>query len=310
MKYPNPNILLMMAMADAYAMATEFLKLKETADLRVLREALQFKQYVQHPRHKNRAGTFTDDTEMALANTRVLIDHPPPYTALEFAQAWVNEFEASGHRQGYANGFYQALTKAGGDGQRLTDLVRIHGNRSNKNGSAMRAPVLGVLPNPGLVCEVATLQGSITHDCLAANFATRTTALMSHFVLYHHDSLKEMGRFCREHLLKVDRLYFDIFDKPWLNEPINGRRIPGSIATVHAAHHIIQTYPSLMDMLEAILCLGGDTDTVAAIVWGIASTRLPHHDIPAFMERDLEVGTKTGPAVLRELGERLMAAYV
>ena len=64
-------------------------------------------------------------------------------------------------------------------------------------------------------------------------------------------------------------------------------------------------------MLEQIIQWGGDTDSVAAITWGIASARYKDNSfIPEFMVRDLEGGNAdTGATYLIALGTRLMEKF-
>jgi ADP-ribosylglycohydrolase len=72
----------------------------------------------------------------------------------------------------------------------------------------------------------------------------------------------------------------------------------------------IVRHASLMEILKWVLECGGDTDTVAAIAWGIASCRYQKELLPEFFERDLEGGNpETGAAYLRDLGDELMMLY-
>lgn len=59
-------------------------------------------------------------------------------------------------------------------------------------------------------------------------------------------------------------------------------------------------------MMRRLIDWGGDTDSVAAIAWGIASCRFPDEVLPEFLARDLEPGGAFGVGFLRGLGERLM----
>ena len=66
MRNSNPNMLLYIAMADAYASAVEY-------NNTLREECLKFERYHAHPTHGNLPGTYTDDTEMSVANARVLL---------------------------------------------------------------------------------------------------------------------------------------------------------------------------------------------------------------------------------------------
>jgi len=71
MLHPNPDILYYTAIGDAYCLATEYIKSPRDDELK--KDALKFKQYLSHPAHNNRPGTYSDDTHMSIANTEVLL---------------------------------------------------------------------------------------------------------------------------------------------------------------------------------------------------------------------------------------------
>ncbi len=304
MKNPNPALLLYIGMADAYGMAAEFVDQK--AHPEHLAEVLKFERYVRHPFHQERAGMYTDDTEMSCANARVLIAHPPPYAPIEFAQAWIDEFRRGGQRKGYARKF-QAFLEEVRDGEDFLARIR---NDSDKNGACMRAVPIGVLPDVEDVVETATLQAHITHGTPPALFAARMVALMAHHALHVDDAFDGLHGFCRRHLPPEDRGFLAQLMQPWKG-PVDGKRQPLAVETVHAVYHLIRTNYSLMGILEDALYFGGDTDSVAAVAWGIASNVHRAEKLPDFLARDLENGRsiETGSGYLRELSFRLMQAY-
>jgi ADP-ribosylglycohydrolase len=302
MRNPNTALLLYIAMADAYAMAAEFVDPAKHPEH--LAEVLRFRRYVRHPYHQDAAGMFTDDTEMSCANAKVLISHPPPYEPIEFAQAWIDEFNRGGRRKGYARRF-QAFLESVRDGQDFLDRIR---NDSDKNGACMRAVPIGALPKVQDVLEVATLQARITHDTPPALFSARLVALMAHYTLYAAKDFDGLYAYCRLHLPPDDRPFLDSIQAEW-EGPVDGKRRPLALETVHAVSHIIRTNCSLSWMLEDAIYLGGDTDSVAAIAWGIASTFHRQEKLKDFFVRDLEPGRDTGSGYLRELSFRLMQAY-
>lgn len=316
MHFPNPHLLAYIAMADAYCMSVEYVHPIARADH--IQQALRFEKYVRHPKHNLEPGQYTDDGEMSCANAHVLLDYSPPFTAKQFAEAYVAEFNRGGQREGYSQGLYSVLkdpkTKKGSD---LIRALKKHGNKSDKNGACMRASVLGVLPTVGVVLEAATTQARITHDSPVGRFSARAVALMAHFAMYSNAPLAQMGDFCVNKLPDEDLPYMNIFFEPWegpvKSDPVSGRSV--GLATVHAAFHVIETemtkmLPSLMGMLEQVIQLGGDTDTVAAVVWGIASSRFQNDDLPEFLFQDLEGGSPhTGLPHLINLGTQLMQKY-
>lgn len=306
MHYPNPDSLLYIGMADAYAAACEYVKLPQARAH--IEQCLTLQGYLRHPTHSHKAGFYTDDAEMSVANARVLIEQEPPHTLLMFADAYVHEFQRGGRRDGYAQAF-QAFLRSVDSGKAF--LARIRPD-STKNGAAMRAVPCGVLPTIDAVLDVATIQARTTHDTNEGRFSARAVALMAHFSLYEHGSLADLASYCLRHLPPEDvRLFAYTFETPWNEQrPVKGGERPIALTTVHAAVHIVSTGTSLIDMLRRVIRIGGDTDSVAAIVWGIASARFRDEQLPAFFERDLENGNPaTGSVYLRQLGTELMQRF-
>ncbi len=300
MRFSNPNMLLYIAMADATAEAVEYNRTLET-------KCLEFQGYLAHPTHGLRAGSYTDDTEMSVANTQVLTQLNEPFTPLIFADAYVYEFQRGGRRKGYSPGFQSVLERVH-TGEELLEVLKPD---STKNGAAMRAVPIGVLPTMEKVLEVATLQASITHDTPEGRFSARAVALMSHIALYENISPPGLGEHCQWYLPEEDKYFRHVLTQPWPGGPIKAS--PGTsvaIATVQAVATVLVQEKSLMGILKQVIEWGGDTDSVAAIAWGIASARYQGEKLPEFMERDLEGGSKqTGVQHLRKLGALLMDKY-
>lgn len=322
MLFPNPDMLFYIAMADAYAMGVEYLDYRKPERQKVLQECLLYQKYVQHPIHKQPYGCYTDDTEMSIGCARVLLEHDFPYKKIDFANAWVWEFIYAGERKGYSKAL-QTIMESCHTGQDLLDRLRGH-NNSNKNGGAMRAVPIGVLPDIKQVIETADLQASITHNTIEGRFAAIVVAVMSHFALYENRPLTEIREYCVEH---VGQWHNDesIF---WLKKHWNDscvkeyEYIPVSIATIQAVMTLLTECNSLMEMMTRCLNWGGDTDTVAGLSWAIASSRMRGEKIPPFLlngleaqakkthgKRVLNISTLTGKNRLIALGHRLMKKY-
>jgi ADP-ribosylglycohydrolase len=309
MRHPDPQLFLRIAIADAYAAGAEYLKFPRDEDVR--KACLAFTGYVGHPTHGLAPGLYTDDTEMSVANARVLLERASPYAARMFADEYVAEFLRGGKRKGYAKGF-QAFLESIGSGTEFLAKIRPD---SDKNGAAMRAMPIGALPTIQEVLDVATLQARVTHDTPAGRFSARAVALMTHFALYEDAPLSELREYCKAYLPKDEDwggFTKDPFRHSWPDRlPVKSYSYaPVAITTVQAALTAVVEEGSLMAMLKRIIEWGGDTDSVAAIAWGIASPRFPDEKLPEFMERDLEQGSpRTGPAYLRDLGARLMTKF-
>lgn len=308
MKNRNDRMLLFIGMADAFAAASEYLTGVNEQFMRYA--CLKFKCYCGHPTHGLRASFYTDDTEMSVANARVLIDRGvSELSPLVFASAWFHEFQMGGRRKGYSKGFQNLLENANSG----YELLKSISSDSDKNGAAMRSVPFGVLPNIEELLRVATFQAIITHNTPPAAFSARVVALMSHFTLYEDAPFSKLPEYCLANLPKDDVNVFGyIFKERWTGGRVVGKKggVPVSITTVHAVVDLLLHQASLMDILTQTIVWGGDTDSVAAIAWGIASARYQNEKLPEFLERDLEEGKlSTGAIYLRGVSTMLMEKY-
>ena len=289
MRHPNPEILLRIAQADAYAAATEYISLPEDKD--IYYKALRMEGYATHPRHKMGLGSYTDDTQMSIAVAEVLLQGPP-YTEAKFADAFVDCFHRD-QRLGYSPGFYQFLLKNKTGAEFLKNIKA----DSEKNGGAMRSPIVGVLKTPEEVLAVAKMQASLTHNSPVGIFTSQAAALMSHYALYQDGSLSDVVDYCKAYLPA-----FKLFEADFVGSVGHPHT---ALKTIHAVVHLLRTQKNLLGILKETIVLGGDTDSVAAIAWGIASTRMKD-ELPEFFNSNLETGKKYGPEFLRTLGQSLM----
>lgn len=302
-------MLLRIAQADAYGVATEYIKFPQHQD--VYDRAKKFERYVKHPTHTEGPGRYTDDTQMSIAISEFLtagaliLDPGEPFLGKrsDYADAFVKTFIRD-PRDGYSRALQKILEEVK-TGAELTMKVI---PTSTKNGAAMRSVPLGVLPGLSLVCEEARTQARVTHDTAVGIHGSQIIALLSHFSLYsdmpYDDTLFNK--------IKIFVPGYDhLFSVPWRG-PVNNRLGSGGddvgLTTVHAVITLLKEQKTLMGILNQVIEWGGDTDSVAAIAWGIASCRMKE-PVPEWMEKDLEPGSQYGPSFLRSLGTRLMAVY-
>lgn len=287
MKFPNPEMLLRIGQADAYAAATEYIKLP--ADQDTYDQALKFEGFVSHPRHKLSLGRYTDDTQMSIAVSEVLVNGLEP-SPINFANAFVNCFRRD-PRLGYSPNFQKFLAGVK-TGQEFLEKIN---PTSEKNGAAMRSVPIGVFKDPKQILEIAAVQASLTHNTPIGIFTSQSVALMSHFAMHHDEPFNSMIEYCASHLPPF-RFFANEF----------GEKVSSSLKTIHAVVQLLQTQSDLMSMLKQAIVWGGDTDSVAAITWGIASARMKD-ELPDFLHYNLEPGRKYGVEYLQELGTKLMA---
>lgn len=302
LKHANPNMLLRIAQGDAFAAGTEYVKLKQHAD--IIAEALKLEKFLQHPHHLGlKPGSYTDDGQMSISVAEVLIEKGTEATALDYSDAFFRCFKRD-PREGYSRGFQAILEQA----QSPAELRQLIVPNSNKNGAAMRSVPLGVIRKPEDVVRVTGLQASVTHQTWGGINSAIAVALMSHYALHDARGLSSMDSFCIHHCPA-----FEHFRQPW-EGPVKARNNDAGdmgvgMNTAWAVHTLLVEETSLQGIMKRLIGWGGDTDTVGAIAWGIASCRYQDEALPEFLERDLEVGKPFGVDFLKGLGVQLMEKF-
>ena len=239
MQHRNDDILLYVAIGDAVAAATEYVRRSRYPD--VIEAALRLDRYIQHPTHLDvKPGRYTDDAQFSIAVAEALLDGMPLTEAL-FANMFVRSFKRD-PRAGYARGFYSVLKKVrdGSELQRTVGATNPGTSKpwrcSPKNGAAMRAVPLGVLRDPRTIMRVSDVQANVTHDTLEGRFGSRAVALMSHFALYSDTDFSVMYELLEEYL-HHDMWTIGINLRQPRRRPV---KQPAS-NTVHAVFHLLTT---------------------------------------------------------------------
>lgn len=298
MKHPNPNMLLHIAMGDAYAAAVEYVKRDKHSQL--YDEALRFQAYLQHPTHlKLKPGMYTDDTQQSIAVAEVLLSSNAPRVP-DFLNAFYDVFKRD-PRDGYARGFQGLIESVRSPDEFRSKVIP----SSNKNGAAMRSVPIGTIKDVNQLVDIAGVQATATHATWGGINSAVAVALMSHFALYDHRNFLYMREWCARYSSA-----FQFFGSPWsgpvVSDPKNPKDMGVGMNTAWAVCTLLEQETSLMGIMRRVIEWGGDTDSVAAIAWGIAGARYGHEILPSFLEHDLEPGSRYGVQFLKDLGERLM----
>ena len=292
MLHPNPDMLVRIAMADAYLIAGEFIHWSRYKDIK--QALLEFRMYLSHPEMGQERGRYSDDGEMTAANAQVLVNHDHPFRPIMFADSWVSEFQIGNSRLGYAREFRKFLMGCS-CGQDLLDGI---GGDSDKNGGMMRSVPFGVLPTIEEVLTVTTMQAAITHNTPDGLFSARAVAVMSHLALYTDIPLNRIPREAFLLMPEGDQQnYRFIMTGCWpKNVPIEESPSASlAVNTLMAVCDLLTHEGSLMSMMRKIIGCGGDTDTVGAIAWGIASARFQDEVYPSLC------GSTSRVAMLRQV---------
>lgn len=287
----NENLLVRIAQADAYCCATEYINLPH--DQGTQDQALEFQKYISHPTHGIKPGYYSDDTQMSIAIAEVLLAGNY-FNRHAYVEKFFECFKRD-HRKGYSKNFYKLLCEVN-SGKEL--LEKINSN-SDKNGAAMRSVPLGVLPTQNDVLKAAEIQASITHNTEEGILSSQAVALLSHFALYRNYNFKQLCSIVFNALPQF-KSHYDKYVPERLAYPNIG------IKTACMVFWLLQNKNSLINILKDIIEFGGDTDTVAAITVGIASSR--YDNFPKFFDLELE-RNEYGYHFLKVLGKNLINKF-
>jgi ADP-ribosylglycohydrolase len=279
-------MLLELAVGDAYGAGFEY------ASPQLIEACNNLNGYVQHPQHKIKPGSYTDDTQMSVAIAESIVSREP-WTAEVLANSFVTAFKRD-LREGYAGRFYDFLLEIR-DGEEFLEKIQ---PTSDKSGAAMRAAPIGVFPAIEKVIEAATIQAAITHNTPQGINAAIAAALMSHYFIYKLGQKKNLGKFLESHVSGE-------WSKPWMGEV----KSKGWMS-VRAAITAIEKNNSMSGLLKNCINYTGDVDTVAAIALAAGScSEEITQDLPVHLIENLEDGAY-GRDYIIELDKRLMSLVI
>lgn len=248
--------------------------------------------------HNLKPGQFTDDTQMSVMVAEHLIEHKgfrPSYLADYYRQWLSNSLNLPNDLQSKAcRGIGKNTRKA------LENLARGYpwtssGLDSEGNGTAMRACPFGVFFHEDIhtVAEFARLDARITHTSINAAEGSAAIAMATWLVrhsYYDNSQPSDKGAFLNticKGLNNSDIKNRIIELEKCISEKVSLDEILVKFGT---KFHVIETVPSalacfmLTDSFESgivkAIRAGGDTDTTAAIVGGIAGTYYGFSGIP------------------------------
>jgi ADP-ribosyl-[dinitrogen reductase] hydrolase len=259
-------MLLEIAIGDAYGAGFEF------ASREKIRQSNTLAAFVAHELGAE-AGCFTDDTQMSVAVTEVLLSGVTMSSAA-FADAFVRCYRRD-PRMGYAKGL-QGLLDACADGLALRQRIRPD---SRRNGAAMRSVPLGLIADKQLLASVAKEQAVVTHNTAEGVLSSQVVALMAHYLLYDQVALVELPQ-------RIEQLTGFALRSDWTDEVECD-----AIQTLHAVNTALLGNRGMANLLRHCVEFGGDVDSVAAIAMGLASlTPEYQRDTPAALLDTLEDG--------------------
>lgn len=254
-------------------------------------------------------GTYTDDTQMAIALAESLLDRGGVD-----AQALGRAFaDAHDPRRGYGSGTTEVLRLVG-RGVHPHDAARSarRGEGSAGNGAAMRVAPVAVryADDTGALIQAARASAVVTHahpvavDAAAVQAAAIGAALNDELPLDAALAAATTPEL-EDRLLAAAGL-FDSRPEPAElasalgNRPTGQQSVPTAIYSAAISH-------SVEDAITFAVRCGGDTDTIGAMAGAIAAARLGAAAIPVRWLDALEQGPK-GRSYVEGLADRLLAA--
>lgn len=284
-----------MAVADAYAIAFEFVKEPKDHGL-----ANDLNTFQQNPRYSDLLPSLhTDDTQRSIATANWLINsklgggNGDPYRYIFYI---MEEFH-NHPRAGWSKNF-QSLLKST-EGSTPKELISRITNKADSNGSIMGVLPCGYLSDPVEVRMLATIQAITTHSVMTAPYA-QMLAMAAHFFIHGHGSLSDL----------IDYLDFECQE----GEPVAGLRdyiligpVPMDARTsAYAALTLLQDSKSLREILWRAVDLRGDTDSVAALAVGLgACCEEIENDLPEVLINGVENGDPVFRKRMMDLTEQL-----
>lgn len=300
---PGARMLLGIALGDSYGAPFENRSYRETSK-KLTKDGLI-------------PGRYTDDTEQALALAE-LIASGEPFHPRTLAQYLLHAYSRD-PRPGYSLVTRNMLASPDPDSF-LTSIPSEVRNKRKTDGAAMRALPIGFFPDKNQVIRNSIVSASITHGHPDAVAATIAIALISYEQIYCKAPLKKIWERVRDsiHEIHPDIIpYCDscshpgALDREIILEEHAGYGVPytdsriflGAILAL-LARFGDDAYTLLTESIQ----MGGDTDTVAAIVIGAILIRGGDERI-----WDLIPGLENGPYgkdYLISTGDRISSRFL
>jgi ADP-ribosyl-[dinitrogen reductase] hydrolase len=237
------------AIGDAYGAGFEF------QELDYIIKNNDLTKYHKHGMYTEIYKRYTDDTQMAIAITELLLEEEN-WNEIKVADKFVEVFHRD-KRRGYSDRVYNALDASSNGAAFLKNI----NNGSNGNGSAMRAYSIGLVKDVNQLLEFCEIQAKTSHNTAEGISCAKRIALAVHFYKYKLGDQTSLIEFINE-TLKEKEIYK-------VTSPIDMH----GYFTTQAVIKIVSEANSMQDCLKKGIDYGGDTDTVAALCMAILSQK-------------------------------------
>lgn len=228
---------------------------------------------------------WTDDAEMAMGLAKSLIENRG-LDADALARAWADNAD---WKRGYGSGARRLLAKIREGADWRVANREIFPEGSFGNGAAMRAAPLGLFyhRDPSALAKAAELAASITHAHPLGIDGGVLIARATAMALSGTVDIDALRDGCREAEFR-DRLDLcrDEMDRDRVKRRL-GSGIEAQRSAVTAVY-LGSRFNEFLPMMDFVISLGGDTDTVGAMAGAIFGARHGTSALPAEALEDLE----------------------
>jgi len=282
-------MLVELAIGDAYGSAFEYSPLSH------IEKHNTGVYFTSHPRHDVPPGFYTDDTQMTLAITEVMLSNQP-WHALPLAESFVRAFHRD-PREGYAKGFYEFLLKTK-TGKEFLDNID---PSSDKSGAAMRTAPIGLYSSLEEVRLRTVIQAAVTHNSVDGIAAAEAASLLVYYCHKNLGPVAEAGSW-------INTILDGTSPNDW-SHPWEGKVKTKGWMSVRAAITAVSRNDNLQDLLIDTVNFTGDVDTVATIALAAASVSKQYkQNLPESLTLALE-DRGYGLAYLEKLDAMLDARF-
>lgn len=316
------STLLGIAIGDAFGVGIEM------RDRDWIEQNVDFSKYISVRRGKYaegyRLGDYSDDTSDSIAVIHALMNASlgvAPFNEENLLEQIRLQYELSKlERNGVPRAGFGSLQDYL-EGIKSIDEVRYAQSQRTYPGNAppMRAIPIGFIPEEQ-INTYATINADVTHPHPKARAASIIVARAARFLIVEKGAHADLIAYCQSYIKGIDGETWDYLGQvdllgPTLSEeeyirlvgpqPIYGFSPPrtglgvDAMRTAGTMLYICKHSKTAFEALKRAICIGGDVDSLAALVTGLMGGRYGLEDMPAFLFEGLE-----GREAIRDLAHQ------
>lgn len=287
----NEQFLFRMAQADAYAADYTRERYDQQQHKTDMAAALAFNGYGNYS-----SRSYTDVTESMVSMCELLKEDNIHITNDRCIAAIIKE-HASNARYGHEEEYVRVLERG-----TTVDKFKFQATNLKSTMTAIkRAAAFGVMSDPSKVIEATVTSSLLTEQSWSSINAAISVALMMHFSIYQCSFMTMHDWIVKRH--PAHKVFADPWHGPVNDRPIDHRKMNKQMNVACVVSHLVTRQRTLMGILSDAIMFGGETRTVAALSWAIASHRYKDEKLPEFFDRDF---IRSDRDRLVQLGKDLM----